>query len=571
MLPNTMLDHLKNAVEFASHIPRYREIVGVLHKYGFAEKLPMMALQSFLGMEVTAPPLQESGMLAKTLPERARLALEELGPTFVKFGQIVSSRRDLVTDDFYAEFSKLQSAVPPFPAQKAREIVSDELGEPVDRLFAEFEDKPIGSASIAQVHGARLKDGRRVAVKIQRPNIAKVIDRDLAILHDLATLVERHAPDLSSLNPVGVVEEFSETLLKELDFTNEAVNAERFAKQFEGNAWINVPEIFRDYSTPGILTMEFLQGLPVGDVPGLEAAGIDPAELAGHISRLIFEMIFDHGFFHADPHPGNILIQPGGVTALLDYGMMGSFTPAFRSSVAHLIAGLAEKNLPVVMRSILAMSEEGYSVDPARMLADVEAFSDAHLNRPLRDINLGHVLNRLLELLRNNRLRMKGSFYLGIKALTQVEAIGRSLDPNLNFIEMGAPFAERLIREKYGPGRIFGVFRALLGESLDFLEDFPHDFRNVYQRLKHGRINIPLEHKIDPKGFEPLRKTLDSIANRLTNAILAASVLICSGIIVLAEIPPHLGTVSIPGIVGLVWGSYMCLRLVFSIWRHGGL
>ncbi len=250
---------------------------------------------------------------------------------------------------------------------------------------------------------------------------------------------------------------------------------------------------------------------------------------------------------------------------------MGSFTPAFRSSIAHLIAGLADKNLPVVMRSILAMSEEGYSTDPTGMLSDVEAFADTHLNRPLRDINLGRVLNRLLELLRNNHLRMKGSFYLGIKALTQVEAIGRSLDPDLNFIEMGAPYAERLIREKYGPGRLFGLFRSLLGESLDFLEDFPGDFRNAYQRLKRGRINIPLEHKIDPKGFEPLRKTLDSIANRLANAILAASVLICSSIIVLADIPPHLGRVSIPGIVGIVFGAYMCLRLVLSIWRHGGL
>jgi ubiquinone biosynthesis protein len=571
MLSPAMLDHLKNAVEFASHIPRYREIVGILHKYGFAEKLPMMALQRFLGMEVTAPPLQESGMLSKTVPERARLALEELGPTFVKFGQIVSSRRDLVTDDFYVEFSKLQSGVPPFPAHQARAIVAEELGEPVDRLFDAFEDRPIGSASIAQVHRARLLDGSPVAVKIQRPHITRVIGRDLAILHDLAALVERHVPDLSSLNPVGVVEEFSETLMKELDFTNEAVNAERFGQQFEGNPWIKVPEIHRDFSTPKILTMEFLAGISVEDGPGLAAAGIDPSELACNITRLIYEQIFDHGFFHADPHPGNLFIQRGGVTALLDYGMMGSFTPAFRSSIAHLIAGLADKNLPVVMRSILAMSEEGYSTDPTGMLSDVEAFADTHLNRPLRDINLGRVLNRLLELLRNNHLRMKGSFYLGIKALTQVEAIGRSLDPDLNFIEMGAPYAERLIREKYGPGRLFGLFRSLLGESLDFLEDFPGDFRNAYQRLKRGRINIPLEHKIDPKGFEPLRKTLDSIANRLANAILAASVLICSSIIVLADIPPHLGRVSIPGIVGIVFGAYMCLRLVLSIWRHGGL
>jgi ubiquinone biosynthesis protein len=566
-----MLGQIRGAVEFAIHIPRYRQIVSVLHKYGLIEKLPTLALERFLGIEIPVPNFREGAVIGKPLPERCRLALEELGPTFIKFGQIVSSRRDLVTDEFYEELTKLQTDVPPFSAREARAIVAHEIGRSVDEVFSAFEDKPVGAASIAQVHRAKLGDGTAVAVKIQRPDIQDVIERDLDILRDLAAFVERHAPDLSSLNPVGVVKDFSETLLKELDFTNEAVNAERFRKQFEDNVWIKVPVIYRDISTPRVLVMEFLTGIPVEDSTAMVDTGIDPRELAGHISDLIFEQIFDHGFFHGDPHPGNMLIAEGGVTALLDYGMMGSFTPAFRSSIAHLIAGLADKHLQVVMSSILAMSEEGYTSDSSRMLADVEAFADAHLNRPLRDINLGHVLNRLLELLRNNHLRMKGSFYLGIKALTQVEAIGRALDPDLNFIERGAPYAARLIRGKYGPTRMFDVLRNLLGESMDFLEEFPQDFRNIYQRIKRGRINIPLEHKIDPKGFEPLRKTLDSIANRLANAILAASVLICSSIIVLADVPPFVGDVSIPGILGMVWGTYMCLRLVLSIWRHGGL
>ena len=275
--------------------------------------------------------------------------------------------------------------------------------------------------------------------------------------------------------------------------------------------------------------------------PALERAGIDPAELSEHITELIYEQIFEHGFFHGDPHPGNMLVLPGGVTGLLDYGMMGSFSPPFRSSIAYLIAGLAEKNHQEVMGSILEMSEEGFASNPGKMLADVEAFSEQHLNQPLRDIKLGDVLNKLLEMLRNNHLRMKGSFYLGVKALTQVEAIGRSLNPDLNFLKLGEPYAMRQIEGKYHPARIFALARKLFGESLDFLEDFPHDFRQLYQRVKHGKINIPLQHKIDPEGFEPLRKTLDSIANRLTNAILAASVLICSSILVLSGVPPEIG------------------------------
>ena len=558
-------------MEFASHLPRYREIVSILWKYGFADVLRLVALQRFLGIEDATITLREEGLLSIPLPERVRLALEELGPTFVKFGQIVSSRRDLVTDEYHVELCKLQTEVPPLPSDEARSIIAEELGEPVAKLFKSFDEETIGSASIAQVHAARLPDGTPVAVKVQRPDIEELIELDLAVLLDLARFVERHVPEISGVNPIGVVLEFSSTLRKELDFNNEAVNIERFGAQFAGNQWIKVPRVFRELTTPRVLTMELISGYGIMDVSALARAGIDAAELSEHITELIYEQIFEHGFFHGDPHPGNMLVLPGGVTGLLDYGMMGSFSPPFRSSIAYLIAGLAEKNYQEVMGAILEMSEEGFAPNPGRMLADVEAFSEQHLNQPLRDIKLGDLLNKLLEMLRNNRLRMKGSFYLGVKALTQVEAIGRALNPDLNFLKLGEPYAMRQIEGKYHPTRILALLRKLFGESLDFLEDFPHDFRQLYQRVKHGKINIPLQHKIDPDGFEPLRKTLDSIANRLTNAILAASVLICSSILVLADLPPKLGGFSIIGVAGLIWGAFMCLRLVLSIWKHGGL
>lgn len=566
-----IFDQIKSAVEFAQHLPRYREIVGILWKYGFADVLKLVALQHVLGLEDAKITVHEEGLLSKPLPERMRLALEELGPTFIKFGQIVSSRRDLVTDEYYQELCKLQAGVPPFPTREAKKIIAQELGSRVDELFARFDDEPVGGASIAQVHAAVLRDGNMVAIKVQRPGIESVIELDLAILRDLARFAEKHVPEMSGLNPVGVVEEFSATLIKELDFMNEAVNAERFAQQFEDNPWIKVPKIYRDLSTTRVLTMEFLNGRPVNDPEALRKGGIDPIELSEHISEIIYEQIFTHGFFHGDPHPGNMLVVKDGATGLLDYGMMGSFTPPFRSSIAHMIAGLAEKNHQQVMRSILEMSEEGYAADTTKMLTDVEEFSGTHLNRPLKDIKLGVVLNKLLEMLRNNHLRMKGSFYLGIKALTQVEAIGRDLNPDLNFIKKGEPYAMKLIEGKYQPKRLMGLLGKLFSESLDFLEDFPHDFRNFYVRIKHGKFSFPLEHKIDPEGFEPLRKTLDSIANRLTNAILTASVLICSSILVLSGLPPKIGGVPIIGALGLLWGAYMCLRLVLSIWKHGGL
>jgi ubiquinone biosynthesis protein len=566
-----IFNQLKGAVEFASHLPRYREIVATLWKYGFADVLRLVALQRFLGIDDASIAVHEEGLLSKPVSERVRLALGELGPTFVKFGQIVSSRRDLVTDEYYVELCKLQTQVPPFPAGEAKAIIAEELGRPISEVFKRFQDKPVGSASIAQVHAARLADGTKVAVKVQRPDIEEVIELDLAVLLDLARFMDRHVPEISGVNPLGLVMEFSSILRKELDFNNEALNIERFEAQFAENPWIKVPTLYREFTTPRVLTMEFLSGSNIMDVAALERKGIDPAELAEHITELIYLQIFEYGFFHGDPHPGNMLVLPGGVTGLLDYGMMGTFSPPFRSSIAHLIAGLAERDHQQVMDSILEMSEEGFASNSGKMLTDVETFSEAHLNQPLRDINLGEVLNTLLELLRNNRLRMKGSFYLGIKALTQVEAIGRSLNPDLNFVKLGEPYAMRQIEGKYHPSRIFLLARKLFGESLDFLEDFPHDFRQLYQRIKHGKINVPLQHKIDPEGFEPLRKTLDSIANRLTNAILTASVLICSSILVLAELPPKVWEVPILGLAGLIWGTFMCLRLVLSIWKHGGL
>lgn len=566
-----ILNQIKSAVEFASHVPRYREILGILFKYGFADVLKLVALQRVLGVEDATITLHESGILSKPLPERMRLALEELGPTFIKFGQIVSSRRDLVNDEYYLELVKLQSNVPTFPAKEAKKIIADELGSPVSDLFATFDDVPVGGASMAQVHAAVLKDGTMVAVKVQRPDITKTIELDLAILSDLARFVDKHVTEMHGLNPVGVVDEFSDTLIKELDFNNEAQNAERFAQQFEGNEWIKVPAVYRDLTTSKVITMDFLTGYTPDDPEVLSRNGIDPIELSEHMTQIIYEQIFDHGFFHGDPHPGNMFVLKGGITGLIDFGMMGSFTPAFRSSIAHLIAGLAEKNHQQVMRSILEMSEEGYTADTTKMLADVEEFSGTHLNQPLRDINLGVVLNKLLELLRNNHLRMKGSFYLGVKALTQVEAIGRTLNPDLNFIVLGEPYATKLIEGKYHPSRFFHLLKKLFTESVDFLDEFPSDFRNLYVRIKHGKVSIPLEHKIDPQGFEPLRKTLDSIANRLANAILASAVLICSSILVLSGLPPELFGVPVLGAIGLIWGFYMCIRLVLSIWKHGGL
>ncbi len=572
-----MITEIRSAVGFATQLPRYNEIVTILFKYGFADVLKLVAWQQIMGGEKGVLETHATGLLSKPPQERLRLALEELGPTFIKFGQILSSRRDLVDGIYYDELCKLQDNVPTFPGSLAKEIFAREIGRTVGEAFLEFDEKPLAGASIAQVHRAVTLDGVMVAVKVQRPDIRPVIEQDLSILVDLAKFLEQHVPDFASLNPVAVVKEFAETLLKELDFTHEAGNAERFADQFRGNPAIKVPKLFRELSGERILTMEFVAGQSVTKTEALRAHGVDPVVLSESISGLIYEQVFTHGFFHGDPHPGNMAIIPskdvpcGGVLGLYDYGMMGAFSPSFRSNLAQLIAGLGEKDNRQVMLALIDMSEDGNVADFDRMLHDVEDFSDKYLNKPLSEINLSLVLNNLLELLRTHRLRMKGSFYLGIKALSQVEAVGRSLNPGLNFIELGRPYAEKLIAGKYMPDHLLELLKKLGTASVDFLEVFPSDFRVLWNRMKRGDVTIPLQHRIDAQGIEPLRVTLDSIANRLANAIVAASILICSALLIHSGIPPKIWHIPLIGLVGLCWGGYMCLRIALSTWKHGGL
>jgi len=566
-----VIPEIQSTVGFAKSLPRYHAIIGILFKYGFADVLKLVALQQVLGLEKTELQKHETGILSKPPQERLRLALEELGPTFIKFGQILSSRRDLIPAEYYAELRQLQDEVPPFDGELAKQIFLEEIGIRAEEAFAEFDGKPIAGASIAQVHRAVTRQGETVAVKIQRPDIRPMIEQDLVILMDLARFTEACVPALSSLNPVATVREFAASLSHELDFSHEAENSERFARQFVGNPWIKVPRLFPDLSKSRVLTMEFISGHSVNDVETMRNEGVDPVALSERISVLIFEQVMVHGFFHGDPHPGNMTLLPGGILGLYDFGMMGELSTSFRASIANLLAGLSSADHRQVMNALLEMSEEGSVGDPDAMLRGIESFSTRHLAESISKVRLTVVFNALLELLQEHHLRMKGAFYLGIKALTQIEAVGLELNPALNFVEIGRPYAEKIILSRYTPGHITEILKRLATESVGFLEVLPDDFHRFWIRLRKGEVSIPIEHKIDPKGFEPIRTTVDSVANRLANSILAASVLICSSIIIHSRIPPRIWDIPILGLIGLICGALMTFRLVMSIWKHGGL
>ena len=562
---------IRNVVEIYHHLPRYREIFLTFFKYGFVDLMKFVHLQKLLEIADRQLHPKNEELHRKPLAERFRMALEELGPTFIKFGQILSSRRDLIDEAFYNELRKLQDSVPPFPGAEAVKIVERELGRPLAEVFKTFDENAIAAASIAQVHRATLLDGSDVAVKVRRPDIEKIVEVDVVILMDVAQFLETHVEEFAALNPVGVAQEFARVIEQEMDFTYEARNMERFAKQFKGNHWIRVPRLHREFSTGAVLTMEYLAGFRMDEPEQLRANGIDPAPLAERISRLIFQQVFKHGFFHGDPHPGNATILKPGVLVLYDYGMMGMLSVPFRENIANMVIGLVEKDARMVSRSLLGMSEEGYVEEPRLLEGDVEVFAQQYLDCPLKDLKLGFLLNRLLDLLVNHKLRMKADFYLGVKALTQVEASGRVLDPDLNFIRFGEPYAMQVIVERFDIKQILKNLYTSLGETADFLKDFPQEARELYERVRSGRFRIPLEHRFDPKGFEPLRSTLNHITNRLVEAVLAAAILVCSSILILADHSNLWHFLPSLGIIGLVIGGSIALRLIVAIWRSGGM
>ncbi|MBV9463609.1 MAG: AarF/ABC1/UbiB kinase family protein [Verrucomicrobiae bacterium] len=558
-----VLKQIRTAVEVYSHLPRYREIFSVFLKYGFGDMLNIISLQKMLGFKEGTLPKEEQQVANKGPAVRFRMALEELGPTFVKFGQILSTRRDLVDEVLVKELRKLQDQVIPFSSAEARKIIEQETECEIGELFKEFDEKPVASASMAQVHKAVLHNGETVAIKCQRPDISQLIQVDLAIMMDIAKLIEKNAENLATLNPTGIVKELSKTIWAEQDFTTEARNMERFAKQFQGNKTIRVAFVYPEFTTQRILVMEFIQGWRIDQPAELRAHGVDPVRLSRRATRLIYQQMFDHGFFHADPHPGNMAVLENGVICLYDYGMMGTLTSDFRENIANLVLGLDKKDQRMVTRALLGMSESGYVDDMRRLEIDVQVFCENYLTGPLKDLNLGYVLNRLLDVLMQHHIRMLSDFYLGIKALSQVEDIGRTLNPDLNFVKMGEPYARAVLERKYDVNRFLKNLYFSFAEGLQLLQDLPIEFKDWYNRVKTGEYNIPLQHHIDPAGFDPMRNTLNRIANRVSNALVLSSLFISAAILFLAN-QETLGWVTFIG--ALVMAS----RLALAIWKRSG-
>ncbi len=548
------------------HINRYRQILQVFFKYGFDELLDVLKIGQLVefGRQKFSPARRER-VESLSGPQRLRMALEELGPTFIKLGQILSTRPDLIPLPYAAELSRLQDEVPPFPYGEVEEAVREELDRGPGEIFSEFEKEALAAASIAQVHQGRLPDGTEVAVKVRRPGIKKTIEVDLEIMNYLAGLMERHLTEFHIIRPQRIVKEFARTLGEEIDFTVEAGHVERFADQFRGREGIVVPWVYREFSGEGILTLEQIEGVKASDLETLRGGNYDCRLLAARGADLMMAQIFEFGFFHADPHPGNIFVLPENTICYLDFGMMGRISRQERERFADLLLAVVRKDESRAAEAILALTEHDGDPDRNQLEREIGVFIDRYLYRPLKEIRIGEVLQKMLDLAVSFRLTIKPNLYLMLKAISQVESLGTQLDPDFEIISRARPFVERIQWARLNPKRLAEEIFASGTDLLSLLQEIPAEFRSILKQTRAGKLNIVFQHR----GLEKLRNTLDRTSNRIAYAIVLAALIVGSSLIVLSGVPPTWNRIPLIGLIGFLVAGLMGFGLLITIIKHG--
>ena len=548
------------------HLNRYHRILRVLFKYGFNDLVDRLHIDQYLesGLQmINRKPREQIARLSR--PERLRLVFEELGPTFIKLGQLLSTRPDLIPADFLDELAKLQDDIPPFAVEEVRAIIQEELGRTPEELFLFFDAEPLAAASIAQVHRARLDCGAEVVVKVQRPGIENIIAVDLEILAHIAELMEQYLEEVQGHQPMAIVHEFARSLSREIDFSVELANIQRFARQFEGNTTIHVPEVYAALSTDRILVMEYVVGIKSSKADELREQGYDLSLIAERGANLVMEQIFVHGFFHADPHPGNIFILPDNVVCFIDFGQMGRLSLKDREDFTDLVLHLVAGNEQQIVSGVLKVTVQLGEIDRESLAQDLGGLMDMYLYRPLGDLEAAKILQDLLDLVSRHKLSFKPSLYLMMKALSTVEGLGLMLDPKLELITLAKPFMRRIRLARMQPGRIVEEISQTGSSYLHLLRELPEEIRSILYQLRSGRMRIEFEHR----GVKSLGAALDRVSNRISFAIVLAALIVGSSLIVLSDIPPRWHNSPVIGLLGFLVAGIMGFGLLLSIIRHG--
>ena len=547
------------------HLKRYREIAVAFTRNGFGYIVKELGLHELIPLPKR---LVAKRRRDKTTGERIRFFLEELGPTFVKMGQFASTRSDVIPEDIIQELEKLQDQVPPNPYPDVKAIIEQELGTPTEELFKEFHEIPLGSASIGQVHYAVLKSGEKVAVKVQRPNIEQVIKTDLEVLQQLAVLAEFRLKWAARYQIKGIVEEFSKALLAELDYTLEARNADKIARQFTDDPNIRIPDVYSDYSTKKVLTMEYVDGIKLNKIEELHQKGYDTKVVAERFTRAVFHQVFIEGFFHGDPHPSNISALPGNKILFMDFGMVGRLTPEMKGHFGTLVIALMRQSSDGIIKAITRMGLVPDDVDIQLLREDVDQLREKYYDIPLSKVSIGEPVNDLFSIAHQYHIQLPSELTLLGKTLLTMEGIVEKLDPDLSIVKMAEPFGRQLLKERYQPKKLAETFFNQWSEFSEILTDIPQNIKDVTSILKKGKL--PVEISIDKA--EVFLNKLNRISNRLSFSIVLLSFsIIMVGLIIGSALSGQSSLLwDIPAIeIGFGVAILMFIWLLYSIFKSG--
>ncbi|RKX25285.1 MAG: ubiquinone biosynthesis protein UbiB, partial [Candidatus Zixiibacteriota bacterium] len=478
------------------HMRRYRQILGILLKYGFGDVVDVTRkdLISRFGDKIV-PMFGKHVDSSMSRAERLRYAAEELGPTFVKLAQVLSMRPDLVPPDVATELQKLQDEVSPFSYEEVRNIIKEELKQEQETAFSHIDEQPLAAASIAQVHRATLHNGHHVVIKIQRPDIQNIINVDIEILSDFAKVLKKHSLNTVVSDPVAVMEEFNRSIHRELDFLSEGRNIHRFGLMFADDPTVLVPSFYPELSSSRVLVMDFVDGIKASNLEKLERKGLDRTVIAERGAQLILKQVFQHGFFHADPHPGNILVLEDNVIAPLDYGMVGNLDDSTIEALGSMLSGIIHKDSNRIIRAFDALGITHDVTNRIALRADINGFISQYYEVPLQELRVSDILKETFDIFRAHQMKLPSNLSLMLKALVTVEGLGRLLHPDFDMVSEVRPYVSQLMFRRYDPRRRFRDLLNVFDDFSNLVEELPQGVRDTLRKVNAGELRIQFEHR----------------------------------------------------------------------------
>lgn len=544
-------------------LPRLHEITSILIRYGMGDLVRAVGIGTILERTGRILHWKETvEVVHEEPPVRVRRALEELGPTFVKLGQVLATRVDVFPPNWIVEFEKLQSEVPPVPFEALLPELEAALGRSPFEIFTELNTEAAAAASIAQVHHARLPSGEPVVLKIRRPGIRPKIEADLRILAHIAALIELEIPDSRRYRPSQIVEQFAKSLRRELDLAMEARNIDRFSAHFAADDGIVVPKVYWEWTSEVMNVQERMEGIAGNNIAAAEASGLDPKVLAARGADAVLKMILVDGYFHADPHPGNVFYLPGNRLAMLDFGMVGRLSEARRNQIVDLLAAMAKKDDNALLDVLMEWVGDA-SVDEDKLANDVNELVANYEDVQLKDLRFGVLLGELTAIVREHSLVLPADLTLLFKAFITLEGLGRQLDPEFHMVDHLGPFVRRVITDRYSPEGLQKRAKQHLKDLYSLVTGLPRDVARLLKEARRGRFKIDL----DLKRLDHFGHQLDRSTNRLTMGILTASLVIGSSIVMTVHGGPTIFGLPLFGLVGFLLAFINSIWIIFSIWR----